>query len=200
MYRPELAQARLDLANQDLEVVRTRNGLLPRLDAFASYGRSSLGSDWSGARDYLDQNDFENYRFGLQFEVPILNRGERARYTRAKLGREQAETAIANLQQMLDTQVHQAAVEVERQWQRIAATQEAVASRQEEMRVQQDRYSVGLSTNLDVLQVQRDLIFAQVNEVTARVSYIQALVGLYAAEGTLLERRGVTLDDLSKDK
>ena len=45
-----------------------------------------------------------------------------------------------------------------------------------------------------------DLILAQVNEITARVSYIQALVGLYAAEGTLLERRGVTFDDISKDK
>lgn len=200
MYRPELAQARLDLANQDLEVVRTKNGLLPRLDAFAAYGRSSLGDSWSGAREFLDDDQFDNYRFGVQFEVPILNRAERARYTRAKLGREQAETAIANLQQMLDTQVHQTAIEVERQWQRIDATKEAVAASEEAMRVQQDRYSVGLSTNLDVLQVQRDLILAQVNEITARVSYIQALVGLYAAEGTLLERRGVTFDDISKDK
>ncbi len=194
LYRPEVAQARLELANRELEVVRTRNGLLPRLDAFATYGRSSLGEDWDGAREFLDRSDFDNYQYGLEFEVPILNRAERARHRRARLSQDQAEASIRNLEQFVGTEVAQAAVEVERQWQRLGATQEAVESRVEELRVQQDRYSVGLSTNLDVLQVQRDLIEAQVNEVNARVGYIEALVALYAAEGTLLERRGVTLD------
>lgn len=199
MYRPELAQARLELANQDLEVIRTKNGLLPRLDAFASYGRTSLGEDWSGARRFLDDDDFDNYQYGIEFEVPILNRAERARYTRAKLSRAQAETSIRNLELLIATQVHQAAVDVERWWQRIGATWEAVQARREELRVIQDRYSVGLATNLDVLEVQRFLIAAQVEEVTARVRYIQALMNLYRAEGTLLERRGIMLD-MDSDK
>ena len=37
-FRPDLAQARLELANRELVVVRARDGLLPDLSAFASYG------------------------------------------------------------------------------------------------------------------------------------------------------------------
>lgn len=199
MYRPELAQARLELANQDLEVVRTKNGLLPRLDAFASYGRTSLGEDWSGARAFLDEDDFDNYRYGLEVQVPILNRAERARYTRARLSQAQAESSIDNLELVISTVIHKAAVNVERWWQRIGATWEAVQARREELRVIQDRYSVGLATNLDVLEVQRFFIAAQVEEATARVRYIQALVALYRAEGTLLDRRGIALDMASDE-
>jgi outer membrane protein TolC len=44
-----------------------------------------------------------------------------------------------------------------------------------------------------VLIVQRNYIQAQLEEVSARVGYLQALTSLFAAEGTLLERRGIRL-------
>ena len=44
---------------------------------------------------------------------------------------------------------------------------------------------MGKTSILDLHIVERDYIQAQVDEVTARVRYIQALTNLYAAEGTL---------------
>jgi len=190
-YRPELAQSRLNLANQDLEVIRTRNGLLPQLDAFASYGRNSSGDSFAGATRSWDDRERENYEVGLSFQVAPLNRSEKASHQRAQFEQQQAEASVANLEQLLETEVRSAAVEVQRQWDRIPATQKTVESRQEELRVEQARFKVGKSTNLDVLQVQENLIQAQLSEVTARVQYIQALTALYQAEGTLLERRGI---------
>ena len=193
-YRPELAQARLELANRELDVVRTKNGLLPRLDAFAQYGRTSLADSASDFATHLDSSDYDNYAVGINFQMPILNRGERARHLRAQFQEERAKAAIFNLEQMLEVEVRQACIEVERQWERHQATQAAVRAREEELRIEEDRYSVGMSTNLDVLQIQRNLIAAQVAEVTARVDYIRALTQLYRAEGTLLERRGIALE------
>jgi outer membrane protein TolC len=193
-YRPELAESQLELANRDLDVVRTRNGLLPRLDLTATYGRTSRGTSSSDASAFLDSSAFDNFRVGLDFETPILYRGERARHDRAKLYQAQAGASVSDVEQGVATQVRQAIVEVERQWERIGATQEAVNSRLEELRIAQDRNAVGKATNLDVQIVQRNLIQAEVDEVTARVRYIEALTGLYAAEGTLLERRGIRLD------
>jgi outer membrane protein TolC len=72
-----------------------------------------------------------------------------------------------------------------------------VLSRRESVRVIEGRHEVGKATNLDVLQVQRDLIQSQVDDATARVRYIEALTDLYAAEGTLLERRGIALDEFA---
>lgn len=191
LYRADLAEAKLRLANRDLEVLRTANGLLPRLDAFASYGRRSLGQTWRGGFDELDEGEFDNYEIGANLEWQPLNRAARARDRRARFQQQQAEASILNLEQLIDADVYQAAVEVERQWQRIIATREAVDARREELRAVQAEYEVGLGTNLDVLTVQENLVTAQLEEVTARIRYIQGLTELYAREATLLDRRGI---------
>lgn len=195
LYRPILAQARLDIANSELEVVRTANGLLPRLDAFGSYGRTSLGPNQRDAFNRLDDDAYDNYEVGLQFEMYPLNRAERARDRRARFRLDQANAALENLTRIVEMETRQATIEVDRQWQRLAATQRTVESREEELRAEQSRFRAGRSTNLDVLRIQRDLVQARVDEVAARVGYIQALTALYAAEGTLLERRGVGTDN-----
>jgi outer membrane protein TolC len=195
LYRPELAQTRLDLANRDLEVVRTRNGLLPKLAAFASYGRLSSGDSTSGIVEHLDDTRFEGYEVGLSFDMSPLNRAENARNDRAELEVERAEAAISNLEQIIETEVRQAVIEAERQWEQTIATREVVESREEELRVERGRFVVGKATNLDVLQVERALIEAQLDEVTARVRYIQALANLYSAEGSLLDRRAIGTEE-----
>ncbi len=192
-FRPDLAQARLSLANSDLEVVRTKNGLLPRLDLSASYGRSSEGVTSREASKYLDDSSYDDFEVGLDFEMSLTNRAERAANRRAKFQLKQAEAAIFNLEQAIESEIRQAGVEVERQWERIMATQEEVRSREEEFRIEQDQFRLGQSTNLDVLQVQESLVNAKVDEVNARVGYIKALTALYHTEGTLLDRRGVDL-------
>jgi len=194
MYRPELSQARLDLENQKLEVVRTKNGLLPKLDAFASYGRWSSGNSSSNATEYLDDHNFDHYELGLSLELAPGNRAEQARHKRASFKKFQAEAALNNLEQVIQAEVRRAAIEVYRQQQRISATKKVIQSREEELRIEKSRFRVGLSTNLDVLQVERNLIQASLDEVTSRIRYIQAITDLYYAEGTLLERRGVGID------
>ncbi len=193
-YRPEMAQARLDLANLDLSLASAKNDLLPTLDLTASYGRVSSGAKRADTTRFLDDGDFDNYQVGLSLTAPLLNRAERARYRRAKLANQQGERTLGNLELSITTETRQAAVEVRRQWERITADQEAVRSRTEELRIAQGRYEVGRTTNLDLLLVQRDFIQAQIAEISSRVRYIEALTAFYAAEGTLLERRGIFLD------
>lgn len=193
-YRPELAEAKLDLANADLDAVRAKNNLLPRLDLVTTYGHESRGDGRGGLGRFLDDDEYDNYRIGVQFQTPILNRAERGRYQRSKLATEQVEKTLAYLEQFVGAEVRQAANEAQRQWDRITASDKEVESRKEQLRVAEGRNAAGKTTNLDLLLVQRDFIQAGVDGVTARVRYIQALTLLYAAEGTLLERRGVTLD------
>lgn len=193
-YRPEIQESRLELANAKLDLDRARNNLLPRLDLVASYGRTSRGAFSGDMTTHLDSSDYDNYRIGVEFETPLMYRAERARHHRAKSIQAQAGAAVAGIEQVVSEQVRQAIVEVDRQWQRISATQSAVKGRSEELRIAQDRNSVGKATNLDVQIVQRNLIQAEVDEVTSRVRYIESLTSLYAAEGALLERRGIAID------
>lgn len=193
-YRPELAQARLDLSNADLDVRGAKNSLLPQLDLVASYGETNGANSTGGALDFLDDDDGSSYAIGLEFSTPIPRRAEKARYRRSLLTQTQRERLIADTEQDIESDTRRAVVEVERQLAQITPAQEAVQARTRELETAQARYTTGRSTNLDVLIVQRDLIQAQVNEVSARIAYLQALTSLYAAEGTLLDRRGITLD------
>ncbi len=192
-HRPELDEAALDVANLGLDLVRERNNRLPRLDLTALYGRYSAGRNAGDATREWNSSRYDHYSVGVEFEVPILRRAEKARLNRAKLANARGEAAVKQLEQAIAAEVRQAAVLVEQQWQRILATREALTSRTEELRIAQGRYEVGKVTNLDVLQVQRDLIAAQVEDATARVTHMQALTRLYAAEGTLLDRRGISM-------
>jgi outer membrane protein TolC len=195
-YRPELAQARLDLANSDLDVLKAKNGLLPEVDLVSSYGKTAGSTGASGTTSSgTGGGGSESYQVGIQLQTPLFYRAERARRQRAVLTRDQAERSVANLEQSIGAGVRQAAVEVERQWERTGATEEAMKNRTEQLRVAQGRYEVGKTTNLDLLLVQRDVIQTRVDGVTARAKYIEALTSLYAAEGTLLERRGISLEE-----
>lgn len=192
-YRPELSQVRLDLANADLDVTVAKNGLLPRLDVVGSYGRANGGGARSDAFEVFGGSDNEAYAVGLEFDMPVIRRGEKARYRRSKLNQTQGERVIADTEQAVEAETRQAVVEVQRLWARIEPTQEAVRARERELETAQARFTSGRNTALDVLIVQRDLIQAQLEEVSARVGYLQALSSLFAAEGTLLERRGIRL-------
>lgn len=193
-YRPELAQARLDLSNADLDVRSAKNSLLPQLDLVASYGESNGANSTGGALDFLDDDDGSSYAIGLEFSTPIPRRAEKARYRRSLLTQTQRERLIADTEQAIETETRRAVVEVDRQRAQITPAMEAVQARTRELETAEARYTTGRSTNLDVLIVQRDLIQAQVNEVSARIAYLQALTSLYAAEGTLLDRRGIALE------
>ena len=50
---------------------------------------------------------------------------------------------------------------------------------------------MGRSTSILVATAERDLLSARLAEAQAVVNYILAVLTLYKAEGTLLERRGV---------
>lgn len=194
-FRPDLAQARLDIANRTLDLRAARNNLLPQLDAFASYGVNSFGSKTGAWNDHLADADYGQFEVGLAFQRTLGGRAERARRLRANLEEERAEAAVRNLEQSIETEVRKAVVNVTRQWEQIGASQSEVHAREEELRIETDQFRLGRSTNLDVLQVQQNLIQAKLNEATARVRYLQALVALYQSEGTLLTRRGIVLGD-----
>lgn len=193
-YRPELEAARLETERAQFAQIRTRNALLPTLDLAGSYGQNSQGTSSSGILRHLDDDYFDEYSVGLEFEAPLMNRGEKARHRRAQLVTQQAERTVTDLEQQVSAGVRGAVIETERQWQRYQSVGEAVQSRAEQFRIAKGRNAVGKTSILDLHIVERDYIQAQVDEVTARVRYIQALTNLYAAEGTLPARRGITLD------
>ncbi|MGC8741602.1 MAG: TolC family protein [Candidatus Sumerlaeaceae bacterium] len=188
-YRPDLQQAQLDLANGELEVVRTRNGLLPVLDFFTDVGWAAKGDNLSDTNSRL--GDYPSWRVGLQFSYPLQNRTARAAYRRAEFNRALATEAIENYKQIIEVDVRLAINEIERTKRLIDSTHITRLLREEELAAEIEKFRVGRSTQLLVAQAQRDLTAARVDEISAVVAHIKAYLNLFKAEGSVLQRRGI---------
>jgi len=189
-YRADLKQAQLNLKKNELNIARTRNGLLPQLDLFITLGRTTYARSFKESMPDV-KSPFYNISAGLTFEFPVPNRQARAQYARSKYSQEQFELSLANMERLVQRDVRSAYTEVLRSRQQIEATQVARDLQEKKLLAEQEKFRVGKSTNFLVLQAQRDFIASQLNEARAKVAYLNALVNLYVMEGTLLERRGI---------
>jgi outer membrane protein TolC len=173
-----------------LEVVKTKNGLLPMMDLFITLGKTGYADSFGNSVSDLDGESY-SVAGGISFEYPLLNRDAAALHRRAVLTRRQDEEAVDNLAQLVQVDVRSAYIEVNRTAEQVAATAVTRKLQQEKLRAETEKFRVGRSTTLLVAQAQRDLVASRISEVDAVVNYLKALVGLFRLEGSLLERRGV---------
>jgi len=130
--RPDVNQARLGLERGDLELVRTRNGLLPKMDLFVNLGRSGYASSFHGSVEGEEGDGYDTL-VGVRVDYPLINRSARAEYRRATLNRLQAESALTNLCLLAQEDVRVAWVEAERARQQVAATRATQALQQRKL-------------------------------------------------------------------
>ena len=191
--RPELVQARLQLERGDLEVVKTRNGLLPKLDLFIGLGKTGY------AASFLDSVDLGGSGYdvsaGVTLSFPWGNSAARAAERRAVLTRDQAAESIANLAQLVEVDVRGAWIEAGRLREQVAATEATRRLQEQKLLAETEKFRVGKSTAYLVAQAQRDLLQTQIEAETAVAGCLKALVELYRLEGSLLQRRGISVAD-----
>ncbi|MBN2301870.1 MAG: TolC family protein, partial [Lentisphaerae bacterium] len=119
--RPDMNQARLRIQSGDLELVKTRNGLLPRMDLFIEWGDTGYAESFGGSLSELDGKD-SCFAAGVTVEFPLHNRADRAVHQRALFSREQMAESLKNMEDLVRVDVESACIEVERTREQVAAT------------------------------------------------------------------------------
>ena len=188
--RPLLNQARLQVMRGELELVKTRNGLLPRMDLFVTLGKSGYADSFGDSVGEIGDKSYDA-QVGLSFQYPVFNREAQASHRRALLSREQAGEALENLSQLVEVDVRAAYIEVNRAREQVGASTATRRFNEEKLRAENEKFRVGKSTSFLVSQAQRDLLVSRIAEVQAVANYLTALVDLYLTDGSLLERRGI---------
>ena len=173
--RPDLNQARLLVERDELQIVKTKNGLLPQLNLFINLGRTGYAGSFPGSVSNLSANDYDAI-VGVNFEYPPANRAAKAADAAARLSRGQAEQAVGNLAQLVELDVRTAYIEILRTRAQVAATLASRALQEEKVRVESEKFRIGKSTSLLVAEAQRDLLASQIAYVQAVAGYRKALV------------------------
>jgi outer membrane protein TolC len=189
--RPIVNQARLEILHGDLELIKTRNGLLPAMDLFITLGKSGYANSFSGSIENINQDSYDALA-GIRFNYPVFNREAKSLHRRARLTQEQTQKALENLSQLVEVDVRTAYIEVNRTKQQITASSVTRMFDEEKLRTETEKLRVGKSTSFLVAQAQRDLLASRIAEVRGLVNYLKALINLYRQDGSLLERRGIS--------
>ncbi|NLB56071.1 MAG: TolC family protein [Lentisphaerae bacterium] len=194
LLRADIAHAELLLETGEIELVKTKNGLLPKMDLFVNMGKTGYADSFSRAFSDLDGDGYD-VSAGLMFEYPHRNRRAKAVHSRSKLTLAQREEALENMKDLVRLDVELAFIEMLQARKQVDATKVTRSFQEEKLRAETAKFKVGKSTAILVAGAQRDLLSSQVAEAESLVKYLIARINLYKAEGSLLARRGICVLD-----
>ena len=191
-YRPDINQARLEQQKGQLEIVKTKNGLLPKLDLFIMLGRTGYSETFNGSiYDYSAGYGGADIMGRLKLEVPVFNRRAEAEHTKSVIQLAQQNEAVDNLLQLAQQDVLLAYVEIHRAKDQMVMAAKALKFQLEKLQAQTEKYQLGIGNAFQVAQAQKDTVSTQISLLQARIEYLKGLTQFYVAEGSLLARRGI---------
>ena len=197
--RTDLQQSRNNLKISDINLQNQVDATKPTLNLTANYGLNGLGGPFftrTGAVDpltggpatsitpsgYLDalRNiagfDAPVWTVGVNFAYPLGKSAQQATVARSKLSLTQTEVNLKALELQIATDVTNAALTVQSSLESVQATVAARELAAKRLEAAQSKADVGMATNYEVVQAQRDFADARNNELRAVLNYRKALV------------------------
>ena len=192
--RPELESELLYSENAALDVKRTKNDLLPQLDANVNYTQASRNFDHGAIPEGIRDKDGRRWTLGLTGSIPIGNRSAKGAHMRANQVERQQQRRLAKAKQDIEVEVRKAVRGVVTSEILIESNRQARILQEANVVAEEKRLTLGVTTSQDVLDRQEDLTAAQTQELQSVVDYEKALIQLQLAEGTLLDQLNVRWD------
>lgn len=221
--RPDIAQARLQIANSETSLQGSKSALRPAIDLVATAANNGLvgrpnsftlapgigGNPFIGGGagspvliggygDALSQvfsRDFPDYGIGLQLTIPLRNRTARADVVRDQLTVRQQQIRLQQLEKQIRLEVTNALIAVDQARQSYEATRSESILQEQTVAAEQEKFEVGATTSFYVIQYQRDLAAARSAEISALASYEKAKTALQRAVGTILDDYSVIMEE-----
>jgi len=210
--RPELAQSRIQLQNQELTIRGSRNSLLPTLDAVANLSNNALAGQpntlgfnhsndpffiggYGQVLNQLFSRNFPNYSIGVNLNIPIRNRSAQAQVINDELTLRQQQLGLQRLENQVRVDVQNALIGLTQARAQYQSATKASQLQAATLDAEQKKLALGASTIYNVIQDQQALTAAQSNQVAAMAAYTRAKVELDRATGQILTNNNISLDE-----
>ena len=201
--RTDLAELRKRLETTDINIDFAKNQKLPSVDLVANYNTVGVaGTQFEygegfpppvlsqSQRTFADAlrdvfgNQFKTWSVQLQVSYPVGTSPASAGLAAGRLQREQQLTNIRELEMLVAAQIRDAGRQVNTSLQRVEATRKAREFARIRLEAEEKRVTAGLATTFQLLQAQRDLSNALLQENRAIIDYNRALVNFRALQTT----------------
>ncbi len=192
-YRPELAQAKLDLQSSELSLRKAENDRLPQLDLGLSGTLFGQADRYNGALSQVGSTDARGWAVFANFTWAPLRRATTAAADIAKIQQDQTKLRNQQLLQAVWTEVRDAVRNQQGAERRLLAAARFRDLAEKSLEIEQRRFLTGSSTNINVAQRQDALLAARQAELDALLSHTRASTTLHRVTGRLLEERHIEL-------
>ena len=211
--RTDLATAKKQLESSDVTLSYLKNQLLPQVDLVARYGLVGLGGTqylrsgtgisgdvvgtvpggYGNSLGSLFGLDYPAWTAAVNVTMP-LGRGEaKAAQARGRLQLEQARTQLTQLELRVASDITNAGKTALSAADAVDAARSARDLAEQSLDAEQRKFQVGLSTNFNVIQAQRDVASARNAELLSVLIYRKALVEIDRLSKTSLQTANVTV-------
>ena len=213
--RTDLQQSKNNLKISDINLRNQVDAARPQLNLTVNYGLAGLGGPYTTrATDpitgivtnqaVVDSGYFDalhnifgiaapTFTLGFSFAYPLGQSAQQANVARSKLSLEQSQANLKALELQIATDVQNAALNVQSTLESVQAAQVARQLAQEKLSATQSKLDVGMATNYEVVQAQRDFADAQNAELRAVANYRKALVAFETAQTVGTRAVGATV-------
>ncbi len=187
-------QGRIDIAK--INVGRAKNEELPRFDLTFRYTVDGLGGNADRAMDQVFEHDFVEYFVGVEFSMPIGNRGPLAASQRARLQHVQAMASLKSIFEEIILDVNLAVRQLSTSYEQIGPAYEAAEARVREVdSIVARAERKDINTLNSELSARQSLANARRGMVAAIVAYNVAIIDLERSKGTLLDYYNVIVPE-----
>ena len=163
------------------------------LDAPAA--ASTEGSSFDTFDDFLRAGGAHSFNVGAQVELPFGNRTGKARVEKREIEARRARTQLRRSEQSVVLEVRNAVRNLESSAKAVRAADRRRVASEESLRAEQERLRLGDSTPFQVLEFDEDLAEAELQLIDSLRSYEIAITSFEQVQGTLLEKRGVIVQE-----
>ena len=212
--RTDVAIAKKNIEANDVTLKYLVDQMRPQADLLATYGVVGLGGTqlikapgasvnsapvgfipggYMDALSPLFRNNFPRWTVQLNFSYPLGVSAQEANVARARVQMNQIQAQTKQIELQVATDVTNATLTAQSNTERVQAAQAARELAQKQLEAEQSKFEVGMSTNFNVIQAQRDLATAQNNELQAILNYRKSLVELERLQQTTLQNLNITV-------
>lgn len=213
--RTDLAIAKKNIEVNDVTLKYLVDQMRPQADFLATYGLVGLGGSqyvyepgatgvnrvpigtlpggYTDALTTLFHTNYPRWTVQLNFSYPLGVSAQEANVARARVQMNQIQAQTRQIELQVATEVTNATLTAQSNTERVQAAQAARELAQRQLEAEQSKFEVGMSTNYNVIQAQRDLATAQNNELQAVLNYRKSLVELERLQQTTLQNLNITV-------
>lgn len=137
--------------------------------------------------------NFTNYSIAANVTIPLRNRSNGANLARVNIDEQRMRSQLRQTHQTIAVEVRKAYQQIEIQKKRLEAARISRQLAEEQLDGENKRFQAGLSTNFEVLRIQRDVATTRKDELAAEIAYVKALTALEQAMYTLIENSDIAV-------